>query len=82
VAASQFYTHYDEDPGNAYYTHAMVYSPGIVLFRDDSGEWRSPVEVDVLISAAVNADDIRHGLEKEEKLKIEREEMEQRKRKG
>jgi hypothetical protein len=44
-------------------------------------EWRSPVEVDVLTSAAVNADDIRHGLEKE-KLKIEREEMEQRKRKA
>jgi hypothetical protein len=67
-AASQFYTRYldSEDPGNAYYTHAMVYSPGVVLIRDDDGEWRSPVEVDVLTSAAVNAGEIRHGLERVE----------------
>ena len=61
-AACQFYTHYLEDPDNAYYTHAMVYSPGIVLIRDDYGEWRSPVEVDVLTRAAVNAGEIRRGL--------------------
>ena len=45
----------------------MVYSPGIVLIRDDDGEWRSPVEVDVLTSAAVNAGEIRRKLEREER---------------
>jgi hypothetical protein len=60
----------------------MVYSPGIVLIRDDNGEWRSPVEVDVLTSAAVNAGEIRRGLEREERLRIERVEMEYWKRKG
>ena len=39
----------------------MVYSPGIVLLRDDDGECRSPVE-DVLTSAAVNAGGFRRGL--------------------
>ena len=81
-AATQFYTHHYEDPDNAYYTHAMVYSPAVVIFRDDDGEWRSPVEVDVLTSAAVNVGDIRRGLEKEERLRIERLELEYWKRKG
>jgi hypothetical protein len=51
----------------------MVYSPGIVLMRDDYGEWRSPVEVDVLTSAAVNAGEIRRELEREERLTRRRE---------
>ena len=68
--------HYLEDPGNAYYTHAMVYSPGIVLFRDDRGEWRSPVEVDVLTSAAVNAGEIKREVERKEILRRERVTME------
>ena len=60
----------------------MVYSPGIVLIRDDDGEWRSPVEVDVLTSAAVNAGEVRRGLEREERLRRERVEMEYWKRRG
>ena len=60
----------------------MVYSPAVVIFRDDDGEWRSPVEVDVLTSAAVNVGHIRRGLEKEERLRIERLELEYWKRKG
>ena len=60
----------------------MVYSPGIILIRDDNGEWRSPVEVDVLTSAAVNAGEIRRGLEMEERLRKERVEMEYWKKKG
>jgi hypothetical protein len=75
-AGSQFYTHYRQDPSNAYYTHAMVYSPGVVLLRDDVGEWRSPVEVDVLTSAAVNAGEIRRELNREERLRREKAEIE------
>jgi uncharacterized protein (TIGR02452 family) len=59
----------------------MIYSPGIVLFRDDSGEWRSPVEVDVLTSAAVNAGEIRRELEREERSRKVRVELEYWKRK-
>jgi uncharacterized protein (TIGR02452 family) len=33
----------------------MIYSPGVVFFRDDDGGWIEPLEVDVLVSAAVNA---------------------------
>ena len=60
----------------------MVYSPGIVLIRDDNGEWRSPVEVDVLTSAAVNAGEIRQEGERKERLRLERMEMEYWKNKG
>ena len=49
----------------------MVYSPGVILIRDDYGEWRSPVEVDVLTSAAVNAGEIKNELEREEKERVE-----------
>ena len=49
---------------NPYYTHAMIYSPGVEIFRDDDGGWMSPIAVDVLTSAAVNAKEVRqqtHG---------------------
>ena len=49
----------------------MVYSPGVILLRDDYGEWRSPVEVDVLTSAAVNAGEIRRNLAREERQRVE-----------
>ena len=60
----------------------MVYSPGIVFIRDDNGEWCSPVEVDVLTSAAVNAGEIRRELEKEERERREKEVMEYWKKRG
>ncbi|KAF8149549.1 hypothetical protein B0H34DRAFT_641307, partial [Crassisporium funariophilum] len=69
-AASTFYTHYAEDPDDAYYTHAMVYSPDVVLFRNDKGNWRKPVEVDVLTSAAVNAGEIRQTTEPDLRLAL------------
>ncbi|KAH9949296.1 hypothetical protein B0H21DRAFT_147488 [Amylocystis lapponica] len=53
--AQAFYTLHNRDAKGGYYSHAMVYSPGVVVFRDDSGGWVEPVEVDVLTSAAVNA---------------------------
>ncbi|KAJ3772823.1 hypothetical protein FB446DRAFT_33459 [Lentinula raphanica] len=44
---------------SGFYTHAMIYSPSVLLFRDDNGSWLEPLAVDVLTSAAVNAGDIR-----------------------
>lgn len=48
-----------KDPKHGLYSHAMIYSPGILLFRDDDGNWMEPLQVDVLTSAAVNAGEVR-----------------------
>lgn len=42
----------------AYYSHAMIYSPKVTIFRDDDGVWTPPFDVDVLTCAAVNAGEI------------------------
>ncbi|CAA7260612.1 unnamed protein product [Cyclocybe aegerita] len=68
-AAKDFYQLYAEDPDNAFYTHAMVYSPAVVLMRNDKGDWKSPIEVDVLSSAAVNAGDVRKQVEWHEEMR-------------
>lgn len=54
-SAQQFYTSHKCDPQAGYYSHAMIYSPGVVFFRNDDGSWTEPLEADVLVSAAVNA---------------------------
>jgi hypothetical protein len=64
----EFYTHYQADPDNAFYTHAMVYSPAVVLFRGDMGDWKKPIDVDVLTSAAVNAGDVRESVRREQEM--------------
>jgi uncharacterized protein (TIGR02452 family) len=53
--AQQFYTLHKRDPQGGYYSHAMIYSPGVLLLRDDRGGWTAPTEVDILTSPAVNA---------------------------
>jgi len=54
-SGQQFYTSHRRDPQAGYYSHAMIYSPGVIFFRDDEGGWTEPLEADVLVSAAVNA---------------------------
>jgi len=71
--AQQFYEYYANDPDNAYYTHAMVYSPAVVLIRNDRGDWKPPIDVDVLTSAAVNAGDVRKQVQWEEEMRELRE---------
>ncbi|KAI6046307.1 hypothetical protein EDC04DRAFT_1682660 [Pisolithus marmoratus] len=58
-AAQQFYKLHHNDRKGGFYYHAMIYSPSIVILRNDAGDWVSPFEVDVLTSAAVNAGDVR-----------------------
>ena len=43
----------------AYYSHGMIYSPNICIFRDDDGNWTYPFQVDVLSCAAVDAREVR-----------------------
>ena len=75
-AASKFYTTYHEDLGNAYCTHIMVYSSGIlILILEDNGEWRSLAVVDVLTSTAVNAGEVRRGLGGRNSLEIQTEQI-------
>ncbi|KAI0629686.1 hypothetical protein C8Q77DRAFT_301251 [Trametes polyzona] len=53
--AQAFYTLHNRDPKGGYYSHAMIYSPGIIVCRNDSGDWVEPFSIDVLTSPAVNA---------------------------
>lgn len=60
--AAKFYKlHSRESADNhpAYYSHAIVYSPKVTVFRDDDGFFTYPFNVDVLTCAAVNAGEVR-----------------------
>jgi uncharacterized protein (TIGR02452 family) len=58
-SAQQFYDLHMRTPDNHYYSHAMIYSPKVKIFRDDHGQWTPPITVDVLTCAAVNAGKVR-----------------------
>ena len=58
----RFYRSHRKDPKEGYYSHAMIYSPHVLFIRDDKGEYQSPVEVDVVTSAGVNAGVVRRYL--------------------
>lgn len=60
--AQPFYALHKKDSKDGYYSHAMIYSPGIVAFRDNDGGWEEPIEVDVVTSPAVNAGVVRKSL--------------------
>lgn len=51
----KFYGPHKKDPKGGYYSHAMIFSPDVTVFRTDSGELIAPIEIDVVTSAAVNA---------------------------
>ena len=60
--AETFYRSHRKDPKEGYYSHAMIYSPHVLFIREDKGEWKSPIEVDVVTSAGVNAGVVRRYL--------------------
>ncbi|TCD69417.1 hypothetical protein EIP91_007764 [Steccherinum ochraceum] len=62
ATAQQFYTLHNRNAKGGYYTHAMIYSPDIVLMKDDAGDWVEPLKVDILTCAAVNAGRARQTL--------------------
>ncbi|TFK74678.1 hypothetical protein BDN72DRAFT_949291 [Pluteus cervinus] len=61
--AQKFYSLHAKDHKEGYYTHAMVYSPRVQVFRNDEGDWLESVQVDVLTSPAVNAGVVRKSLQ-------------------
>lgn len=58
--AQEFYKLHQRDRRGGFYHHAMIYTPSVVIFRNDVGEWVAPFEVDILTCAAVNASDVRN----------------------
>jgi uncharacterized protein (TIGR02452 family) len=54
-SAQSFHATHKKDKKGGYYSHACIYSPGVVFFRDDLGAWTAPFQADVLTCAAVNA---------------------------
>ena len=59
-AARPFYTlHTGRSENYGFYTHAMIYSPMVYLFRDDDGTWLEPIPVDIVTSPPVNAGKVR-----------------------
>ncbi|KAJ7190148.1 hypothetical protein GGX14DRAFT_606510 [Mycena pura] len=59
--AQQFYTLHSAGERGGFYTHAMVYSPRVVVFRTDDGAWAEPMEIDVVTSPAVHAGLVRRA---------------------
>ena len=51
----QFYDLHKKDPKRGYYTHAMIFSPDVTVFRADSATLVDPIQIDVVTSPAVNA---------------------------
>ncbi|KAJ7758748.1 hypothetical protein B0H16DRAFT_1370463 [Mycena metata] len=70
--AQQFYTLHSGDARDGFYTHAMVYSPRVVIFRTDDGASAVPMEVDVLTSPAVYAALVRKHSEGDPEAEITR----------
>ena len=51
----KFYGIHNKDSKGGYYSHAMIFSPDVVVFRTDSGKLVEPTQIEVVTSAAVNA---------------------------
>jgi len=52
--AQKFYKSHGAQNHGGYYSHGMVYSPKVTIFRDDDSCWTPKFEIDVLSCAAVN----------------------------
>jgi len=54
VRPRPFYKLHDRDNGEGFYSHSMIYSPSVAIFRNDNGDWLCPYHVDIVTSPAVN----------------------------
>ena len=61
--ANQFYQLHKKDRRGGFYSHAMVFSPSVIVLRDDAGGWVPPHQIEVVTSAAVNAGVVRERAE-------------------
>jgi len=58
----EFYSSHNKTFTGGYYSHAMIFSPDVTVFRTDSGKLAEPIQIDVVTSAAVNAGAVRQTL--------------------
>jgi uncharacterized protein (TIGR02452 family) len=58
-AATQFYEIHKKDRRGCFYSHAMIFSPSVIVLRDDAGGWVPPHQIEVVTCAAVNAGVVR-----------------------
>jgi uncharacterized protein (TIGR02452 family) len=61
--ANQFYQLHKKDRRGGFYSHAMIFSPSVIVLRDDAGEWVPPHQIEVVTSTAVNAGVVRERTE-------------------
>ncbi len=57
--ANQFYELHKKDRRGGFYSHAMLFSPSVIVLRDDAGAWLPPHQIEVVTCAAVNAGVVR-----------------------
>lgn len=57
--AKPFYATHKHDNRGCYYTHHIIWSSGVSVFRDDEGRWLEPYQVDMVTCPAVNAGVVR-----------------------
>ncbi|KAI0300448.1 hypothetical protein B0F90DRAFT_1810358 [Multifurca ochricompacta] len=57
--SAQFHELHKRDRRGGFYTHAMIFSPAVLVLRDDAGAWVPPYQIEVVTSAAVNAGVVR-----------------------
>ena len=59
--ARYFYDEHSPEGKDPFYTHSMIYSPGVEVIKDDRGMLTRPMQIDVLTCAAVNAHRVRQS---------------------
>ncbi|KAF8589486.1 hypothetical protein K439DRAFT_1628711 [Ramaria rubella] len=68
--ADEFYSRHKRDPRGGYYSHSIIWSPAVTVFRNDIGQWHEPFQINVVTSPAVNAGLVRkHGIDVNEEEK-------------
>ena len=53
--AAPFYELHALSNKAGFYSHAMIYSPSVAIFRDDDGSWLCPYHINIVTSPAVDA---------------------------
>lgn len=57
--ANQFYELHKRDRRGGFYSHGIIFSPSVIVLRDDAGAWVPPHQIEVVTCAAVNAGVVR-----------------------
>ncbi|KIM41707.1 hypothetical protein M413DRAFT_444950 [Hebeloma cylindrosporum] len=61
LTSSEGRKYYQVASSPGYHTHAILFCPGVTVFRTDDGGFAAPYEIDIVNCAAVNAGKVRQG---------------------